>query len=160
MRKTYFLLKMKNSTFVPSLPPPDSQIPDRLFEYSPPPAPSIRMKSSRKSYRFLIDKLTHMAERAKAYEKLPADHPDRLRFKYRQQIMVELFRSTNMGLVDLNQLENESEERYRRQIVIPMIRQIDDENEQEKLEAEKMSEWKLYFQEAVLKAVDELGIVL
>ncbi len=143
---------MKDIDFKPSLPPPDQEIPDQLFDYMPPPGPMIRMKPGRETYRFLMGKLSYLAERAKEYAKLPADHPDRVCFEYRQQIMVELCRVDNAGLLDLDQLKFTLLKRQIRQS-LGQGRKLNEEEE-------RLREKEALFQDAVLKAIDDLGIVL
>jgi hypothetical protein len=143
---------MKDINFKPSLPPPDHEIPDQLFEYLPPPAPMLRMKPGRATYRFLMARLSYLAERAKEYAKLPADHPDRVCFEYRQQIMVELCRVDNAGLLDLDNLKFTLLKRQ--------IRQSLGRGGNINTEEEKLREREAIFQDAVLKAIDDLGIVL
>ncbi len=102
--------EIQTPKFKPSLPPKDV-CNSHLFTYVADtkdplhPKRVLYMEQEKEAYSYLMELLNTLAERAKEYEKLPIDDPDRIAFEYRHWILVYLFTSTGNGILDLDDFQ-------------------------------------------------------
>jgi len=97
--------------FVPSVPPTEEEKPTGLFSHKPRPAEALTMKLCREADRYMMKQLTYMAERSADYEQLAADDPEKLRFEYRQAILIDMYLVNNMGTSFFGELALKLQER-------------------------------------------------
>lgn len=121
-----------STVITPSLPP--AEAPNTGFKYKKTPVKVIIMEPERENWKFLMDKLTYLASRAADYARLSPDDPRRLAYEYKREIFAQLMNSSNQGILDLDELQARME---RQKNFDPVV-----------------------LQEAVLRAIDELGIIL
>ena len=136
------------------------ELPENSFQYLRPPVPSLTMTQSRESFHFMIKKLSDLAEDAKTFAKLPADNPEKLVFEYRHQILIQLFCSSNRGLLDLDILKERLFQQYGFKVIEPKRRQAEDKN-LSSTELQKLNNnFSDSFLNALMQVIDELEIAL